>query len=303
MCKLYRYILGAFLFFYSSINAQIFIPRNVDPETVDSIRNANKNPNWQNNKYIYNSTILSPFSFKDLATSPLLYSGLAIGTNGGSVLENEKIDQNILFNLSLGLASNSFNQTNTMATFTKFETYYHLLFNLPQLSNTKWNTKLGFAASITFTGRLNAAFGNNSLGLDNMNNIFLSAKTERDISRKQAVIKDFKLFKLKYLPTNHKIGFQTNIGLLNTNYRPGFAYVYSGEINGNNTSPISYFFTDYKFSINGFRMVNKLYFTKYLKNGNAFRYFYDWEYINAPGRYESYQLIMHNIGFALMFNK
>ena len=96
MCKLYRYILGAFLFFYSSINAQIFIPRNVDPETVDSIRNANKNPNWQNNKYIYNSTILSPFSFKDLATSPLLYSGLAIGTNGGSVLENEKIDQNIL---------------------------------------------------------------------------------------------------------------------------------------------------------------------------------------------------------------
>ena len=75
-----------------------------------------------------------------------------------------------------------------------------MLFNLPQLSNTKWNTKLGFAASITFTGRLNAAFGNNSLGLDNMNNIFLSAKTERDISRKQAVIKDFKLFKLKYLP-------------------------------------------------------------------------------------------------------
>ena len=301
--KLHCLILVVSTFLYSHTNAQIFIPKNVDPETVDSIRNANKNPNWQNNKYIYNSTILSPFSFKDLATSPLLYSGLAIGSSGGSVLENEKLDQNILFNFALGLASNSFNQTNTMATFTKFEAYYHLLFNLPQLTNSNWNTKLGFATSITFTGRLNSAFGNNSLGLDNMNNIFLSAKTERDISRKQAVIKDFKLFKVKFLPTHHKIGFQTNIGLLNTNYRPGFAYVYSGEINGNNTSPISYFFTDYKFAVNGFRIVNKLYFTRYLKNGNAFRYFYDWEYINAPGRYESYQLIMHNIGLALMFNK
>jgi hypothetical protein len=303
MYKLNLFATLIFICFYFNISAQIFLPRNVDPETIDSIRNTKKNPNWLYNKYKYNSTTISYFSFKDKATSPLLYSGLAIGTSGGSVLENEKLDQNVLFNFLLGLSSNSFNASNSMATFTKFECYYHLLFNLPQLSNDKWNTKFGFATSITFTARVNAAFGNNSLGLDNMNNLFLSAKSERDISRKQAVIKDFKFFKLKYLPNNHKIGFQTNIGVLNTNYRPGFAYIYSGEINGTNTSTFSNLFSDYKFSINGFRIINKLYFTKYLQNGNALRYSYDWEYINAPGKFESYQIIIHNFGLALLFNK
>lgn len=291
------------LLFSQLVKAQIFIPRNTDVEKFDSVRLANKNPNWQNNKYIYSSTGLLYFSFKDLATSPLLYNGIGIKSSNGSVLENQKLDQNILFNFAIGLANNSFNQTNTLATFTKFEAYYHLLFNLPQLTNNHWNTKLGFAASIAFTARVNPSFGNNSLGLDNFNNLFLSFKTERDISLKNPVVIDLKLFKIKFLPTNHRLGFTSNIGLLNTNYRPGFAYVYSGEIDGNNTSPISYFFTDYKFSVNGFRILNSVYFTRYLKNGNAYRYNYSWEYLNAPGKFEPYQLIIHNLSFALLFNK
>jgi hypothetical protein len=245
--------------------------------------------------------------YRDFATSPLFYSGLGLGVQKGWLKRSEErerlFDIGIVANtVSAQIPESNFLQPSTSGFFGQLNLRYLQLWELKKLSNKNNNIKLGGVLRTTQNFRLNTNLFNNATGLENMTNVMASGKITRDVSRKTERTLNLWLFKSTLKPVKRELRFQIDVGILNLNYRPGYAYTYAGELVGLETNPLNWVLSNYRWSLNGWRFNAEWEYITYLPNGNATSWSYVWDAANAPGRFESFQMASHQIRYTYYFN-
>lgn len=264
-------------------------------------------PNSPINYYTLLSVGLTNPIYRDFATSPLFYSGVGIEISASSLKRSNNRER--LFEVAFGISAqnarvpqSSYIQTGSFGGYGKFNVFYQVLWKLEELSNSKNNIKIGGAINITQNIRANPDLQNNTLGLENISNLMASAQWTRDISRTEDRELNLWLFKPTLKTAKRDLKFLLNVGVLNFNYRPGYAYAYDSEINGMETNPVEWAFANYKWSLNGWRLKTQLEYVKYLSNGNARSWSYVWEAATAPGKFEDFQMASHQLRYTIYFN-
>lgn len=245
--------------------------------------------------------------YRDFATSPLFYNGFGLDVNAAWLRRSEKRER--LFDM--GIAANTLNakipesnflQAQSNAFLIQLNASYLQLFVLDRFSTDKSNIKVGGLIRTTQNFRVNPSLQNNALGLENSTNIMASGQIIRDISRNAPKELNLLVFKPTLKPVKRDLRFQLNAGILNFNYRPGYAYSYQGEIIGTETQPLFSALSNYKWSLNGYRLNTEIEFIKYLPNGNARSLSYVWDALHMPGRHESFQMASHQIRYRIFFH-
>jgi hypothetical protein len=244
--------------------------------------------------------------YRDFATSPLFYDGFGFYQGSGRLKRSDQKERLLKIGLSLSAVAarvpeSDFIQPGAMGTFGNFQLYYLRLWKLEKLSSDKNNVKVGGALVSTQNFRSNSSLQNNALGLENLTNLMGSFQVTRDISRKVPKQLNLWLLKPTLQPVERELRFLFNTGLLNFNYRPGYAYSFDAEIVGEETDPLFWVLSDYRWSLNGWRLQTELEYITYLGNGNARSFAYVWEAAHAPGRHEAFQMASHQFRFTYYF--
>lgn len=243
--------------------------------------------------------------YRDFATSPLYYNGIGMNLQTSRLKRSSKKER--AFDVGFGFSSlsaqipqSNYLQPDIKSTFMQLNLRYLMLWEIKRFSNVKNNIKLGGNIQTTLNIRPNAGLYNNSLGLENITNIMTTGQIIKDISRKTERKLNLWLFKPTLKPKKMDLRFQINAGILNLNYRPGYAYSYVDELNGLET--VAWMFSNYIWSVNGWRFNSELEIIKYLPNGNAKSWSYLWDAASVPGRFESFQMASHQIRFTYYFH-
>lgn len=245
--------------------------------------------------------------FRDFATSPLFYKGFGLDLLTAWHKRSEQQDRQFEIGLSFNsmfanIPESNFIQPSTGSFLGQLNMRYIQLWRLNILPNEKNNFKLGGSLQSTQDFRINNNLQNNLIGLENISNLMASGQIIRDISREKTRKLNFWLLKPTLNPVKRELRFQVNAGILNFNYRPGYAYIYDSEIIGLETNPINWIFSNYKWSLNGWRFNTELEYITYLPNGNIRSWSYVWDAINVPGRHETYQMANHQIRYTYYFH-
>ena len=258
-------------------------------------------------RYALSSIGLTNPIYRDFATSPLFYSGIGIEISRAWMKRSEERERNfgIGFGISFQTAripESNFIQPGSIAGFGKFDIFYQELWKIEALSDSKNNTKVGGVILVTQNIRGNPELQNNILGLENISNLMASAQWTRDISRTENKILNLWLWKPTLKPVKRDLRFLLNVGVLNFNYRPGYAYAYDSELNGMETNPVKWAYSNFKWSLNGWRIKTQLEYIQYMPNGNARSLSYVWEASNVPGKFENFQMAIHQLRYTVYFN-
>ena len=245
--------------------------------------------------------------YRDFATSPLFYSGMGINLNTArlkrSDLRERIFDVGLGFNvMSAKVPESNFIQSGASAMFGHLDFYYHELWKIKALSDKNYNLKVGGALVVSQNVRFNQSLQNNAVGLENISNLMASAQVTRDVSRRKTKQLNLLIFKPTFQAVKRDLRLLVNVGVLNLNFRPGYAYSYDSEMIGTETNPVTWAFSNYKWSLNGWRAQTQLEFITYLPNGNARSIAYIWEAAHAPGKHEAFQMASHRIQFTLHFH-
>lgn len=264
-------------------------------------------PQNYNHYYRQGSVALTSPVYRDFATSPLFYRGSGIAFSSSWLRRSLHRERLFSMGLELGAVSafapeGEFIRPLSVGMFHQLSLYYHQLWRLEALSDHRNNVKLGGALYTSQHIRSNPSLLNNALGLENLTHLMASAQLTRDISRTEPRKGYFFLFSTMLKPVKRDLRFQTNVGLLNFNYRPGYAYSYDAELVGLETSPLSWVLADYRWSLNGWRISTQIEYISYLPNGNARSIAYVWEAAHAPGRHEAFQMASHRIQYTMFFH-
>ena len=245
--------------------------------------------------------------YRDFATSPLFYSGMGINLNTARLKRSDLRER--IFDVGLGfnvmaakVPESNFIQSGASAMFGHLDLYYHELWKIKALSDKNYNLKVGGALVVSQNIRLNQSLQNNAVGLENISNLMASAQVTRDVSRRKTKQLNLLIFKPTLQAVKRDLRLLVNVGVLNLNFRPGYAYSYDSEMIGTETNPVTWAFSNYKWSLNGWRAQTQLEFITYLPNGNARSIAYIWEAAHAPGKHEAFQMASHRIQFTLHFH-
>lgn len=166
--------------------------------------------------------------YRDFATSPLFYNGFGLDLHAAWLKRSEKRER--LFDM--GVAANTLNakipesnflQARSNAFLIQLNASYAQLFSLDRFCTDKNNVKVGGVIRSTQNFRVNPSLFNNALGLENSTNIMASGQFIRDISRNAPKELNLLIFKPTLKPVKRALRFQLNAGILNFNYRPGYA--------------------------------------------------------------------------------
>lgn len=236
--------------------------------------------------------------FRDKATSPLFYDGFSGSGSVGVVKSGTTVESDLNFTYSYGLQTNDFNNTFKSATTYIMDVSYTYLRSIEKWSDSQWNFKVGGTLVSSTNFRENTALMNNSMGVENISNLMVTGKVALSVPRARAKTVKLPFFRIRLKPAHRDLSLVFSSGLLNMNYRPGYAYNYLPQITGilmNN-------FSDYKFSVNGFRFMTKICFTTYIQNGNGLRIAYLFDAYNAPGKHEPFNFAKHTFQFSILFN-
>ncbi|PKR81068.1 hypothetical protein CW751_05650 [Brumimicrobium salinarum] len=246
-------------------------------------------------------------TYRDFATSPLFYSGIGLHLSSAWLKKSEererifKIGMNISA-LTARISQSDLIQPSTLGFMGNFNLFYQQLWKIEYLSNQKNNTKVGGALQLTQNVRGNPALQNNAMGLENLSNLSAAAQWTRDISRVQEKQLNLWIWKPTLKPIKRDLRVLLNVGILNFNYRPGYAYSYDGELKGTETNPVEWAFENYKWSLNGWRLQTQIEYIKYLPNGNARSLSYVWQAAHAPGKFEDFQMASHRLQYTIYFH-
>ena len=284
------------------VNAAMMLPAFGQEKT-----SVPREPKVESDYYrIYSVGFNNPI-YRDFATSPLFYRGY--GLNLHSSWSKRSTQRERHFDIGMGanalnakIPESDFLQAFTAAFLLQFNASYSQLFELKKYSTEKNNIKVGGVFRTTQNYRVNPGLFNNALGLENSSSLMASGQIIRNISRNTSKELNLGLFKPTLKPVTRDLRFQLNAGLLNFNYRPGYAYSYEGEIIGTETLPLSWVLSNYAWSLNGFRLNTEIELIKYASNGNAKSWSYVWEALSMPGRYESFQMASHQIRYRIFLH-
>ncbi len=249
------------------------------------------------------------YQYRDLATSPLFYSGPGLDLSLAWHREKSKGEKTFLLATSFGIpnaqmASNTGFAVKSSAMFSHSTLSYSHLHNISKWNKGKWKFWAGGNLTNSFNVRMNKSLGNNAVGIEAFVNLMASFKVGYDLSHERSgTRKILFIFDREISPKKQFAHFKLNAGLLNWNYRPGYAYKEMPELDGTKTNPFQFAFAGYDWSRNGYRLGTELSFTKFNVSGNAVQWAYLWDAIHAPGRFEPFQMAMHRIKFTLFFNR
>lgn len=237
---------------------------------------------------------MSQTSYRDLATSPLFYSGILQSVGVGNIVSNQRRYSDFGVRFAFGSTSAPFANSSVFA----FSTYYSRLYQLPSLSSKRWNFKVGGMLNVTGNTRSNASLGNSGLGVELFGNLFASGQVEWDISRKETKHKKFLFIKFTMPQRQRTLAYRLNLGLVNTNFRNGYSYLGQSSIVND---PVA--FDGYEFNFfSGFRASSSLSYTAYLRNRNGFRIGYLWDAYSTGGDRDRFVMAHHLIQFSFLFN-
>lgn len=242
-------------------------------------------------------------TYRDLATSPLYYIGYGLSLGLGWDWKKKQSESSVFFDLSGSIHRSASPQSNLIPSITRsymasanFFTEY--LRRIP-LKKNRWQLFLGGSSNLSLPFRYNPSLGNSALGADPLLNLMGAGKVRLDVSRKEERSFSFWFISKQLAPVRRYFQLDLHVGLLNFNYRPGYAYTYDASIQGNDTRLLHYYFDNYKWSLNGWRIQTRLSFFRESQTGNGLQLFYAWEATVAKGRFEPLALAMHKIGIRL----
>ncbi len=246
------------------------------------------------------STGAGMLRLRDFAVSPLFYEGVAARTDFEFIRKDQAVERSFYSSTNIGSLVNKYNKTG-ISLFIGLDLGYLRLYQIKRLSNLNWNTKIGGNLITTTNIRLNPSFGNNSLAFENISNLMFSAKVTRDVSRKKAKEVEILFFKKQLQPQKRELSYLLDLGLLNMNFRPGYAYSYLPAVEKNDG--LINIFSNHQMSVfNGYRLKARLDYTRYLPNGNATQISYVFDAYQATGKYEPLQYAQHSLRFSILFN-
>jgi hypothetical protein len=235
-------------------------------------------------------------SFRDFATSPLIYSGTPVYLSLSYLKADMKRESEFGISYSFGNYIKNFNKQYTLSQVKTFSSYYSRLYRLNKLSSGKFNTKIGGVFNITGNTRYNQLLMNNAVGAEWFANLMGSIKITKDISRTDYKDKKFLFIKYKLDPRTRNIAFRLNVGLINSSYRNGYAYL-------RHTLDQNDLYYGYQFNIfSGFRMSTALDYTVSLKNRNAIQFSYLWDAYKTGGDLDKFEMAHHTFKLTFLFN-
>lgn len=244
---------------------------------------------------------LGTVNIRDFGVSPLFYKGSNYSTGFGFWRKTSRIENNVDLLFNIGTPSLNYNNTTSSSFFPSLNLAYSQLGRLPWLSNENWNTKIGATMDVAANLRINPDMGNSASGFASEANFMGSIKFTRDISRKKSQVLNLWFLKKKLSTEQRELSFTIHGGILNTNYRPGYAYIAIPKIENNSYK----LFDDYKFSFgDGFRMKSRLDFTCYRTSKNAFQISYIFDAYRANGKYDQpLEVAWHTIQYTILFQR
>ncbi len=252
----------------------------------------------QRPSYIQLSLGYDEARLRDYATSPLVYGGAARNIYVGYLRSDAKRETSFGVDYIKGNYNVKVNDETALSSVTTLGLYYTRLYLINPISTEKWNFKAGGQAILTNIFRLNPSLQNNQLGDDIFFTLMGSAKATLDVSRQSPTSGTFLwIFNYNRPARKRDLSFQLNMGIINSNYRNGYAYTnHSVIINDANL------FDGYEFNFfDGFRMSTSLEYTTFCKNGNALRWAYTWEGYQTSSNINQLETVHHKLSFSLLF--
>jgi len=257
----------------------------------------------------FNSTYgLTYSSYRDEATSPLFYNGtgLAFGVGLSKFKSQYESQLDLNLNISANLSKTPENQlypSKKIAYFINMALHYHHLRMISSLSKDKRTVLIGGTSTTNFNSRINPSLQNATAGIEFLHNFMITGKVNFDISRLEERNLKLWFFKKHLKPKQRTLNAIVNIGLLNFNYRPNYAYLSDADINGSETNWVNYYLNGYQLKMNGWALSSSIEYIRYKENKNALKWSYNWSAYSAPGNYETFQMAMHQVKFTIMFKR
>lgn len=203
-------------------------------------------------------------SFRDYATSPLVYKGLAFSLGMAKVKVDHKKETRFSTNFLFGNPLNQIDKSDSdlpkekhRSSVSSVDLQYSRLYTIHKLSKSKSLFQVGGTIDLKMIVRANPSLGNNGRGLDIFPTLFGSIKMSHELFIPP-------ILKRKSPPRKQAFSIRLDMGLLNTNIRNGYAYtVHAPFYNGVNQ------LDGYAFNwFSGIRMRYTSAYTIYSRNNN-----------------------------------
>ncbi len=229
--------------------------------------------------------------YRDLATSPLIYRGPAIGLKMAKTKLFANKEYKFALDFSLGSGFSAVDGEISTGVITNTDFSYSQLYTLKSLSFKGWESKVGGALSVLFVNRFNADLRNNSVGFEFFPTVFGSFKIGKDFTRHLP-------FRKKKGSRNQHFSIRLDVGLINTNFRNGYAYTaHSPFYNGTNL------FENHQFNVfSGFRIRSVIDYILYARNTkNAVKVSYDWAGVRSGENPDRFAVSNGLLSFSFLY--
>lgn len=224
-------------------------------------------------------------SFRDFATSPLMYSGISRTVSVFVDRPSDKKDMYIQGRYGSG--TYSVKGYNTQSNLKSVSLRYTMLWKINPISSDKLNIKIGGTFDGWMDTRQNPKLMNNGLGSEIFTTFFFSIKASHPV----VLTETKKIWFVKLNPRYRNTFFQLNLPVMNSTYRNGYIYTNTAGLDG--STHINRF-DGYKFSaFSGFRLSTTLAYEQVIFNNNILRFTYDWDLLLSGKKYDQFQMANH----------
>ncbi len=242
---------------------------------------------------------------RDYATSPLFYNGSGLSMGIGWLKRSPKQERSFLMQISGAMTNaavpeSNFLEASASGYLLQFGMRHQRLWTIKKLNTGPFVVKAGGALFSDQNIRVNPSLQNNAGGFENITNLMVAGQVSMDLSRKSERTIDLFVVKRTLRPVQRHLRLLMNVGVFNFNFRPGYSYTYESELTGKTVS-LLWIFSNYKWSMNGYRLHTELEYFRQASSGNAYSWSYVWDAAHVSGRYEAMQLASHQIKYTLYF--
>lgn len=230
-------------------------------------------------------------SFRDLATSPLIYRGSALSLRSGISRISSHVESKYGIDVLLGGAFSSVDKENSLGVIITTDINYSRFYNLKSLAFKGWQTKVGGFGSTLFVNRINPDLRNNAVGFEIFSSLFGSLKILKDFTRHLPLRK-------KKGSRDQRFSFRLDVGLINVNFRNGYAYTaHSPFYNGSNV------FENHQLNwFSGFRIRSVVDYILYAKTTkNAIKLSYNWAGVLSGENPDQFAMSSGLISFSYLY--
>lgn len=249
--------------------------------------------------YLELATGLNLLSYRDFATSPLIYDGPVLAFTVSHLFNSLEKDDTFTFSGSYGETTAEVNDfTVGFSTAFTYRLIYTQLYRINRFSNEEWNIKAGGSLSSVAAVRQNAALRNNQIGFEAFGTLSGSGSVSKDVSRESRKRFKFLFLDIPLPPRARTLTLQFHLPVMNSALRNNFIYTSQSDVVNSDD-----YLDDYEFRLfSGYRIFTSLQYRLYLKNSNAIQFSYDWDALRSPGDAGVFEMAHHNLTFSLLYN-